>query len=118
MDDFSRKPIIIGEWSVPAMDSKLYGFGEDPYDRPLDWSWPQVMRSQSERAEVYRTCMLQLASKPYMIGAAWFKVLDVNSPSRRANRGLIDGEHQPYEEMIEVVRETNMEIQEKFNIIK
>jgi len=110
------KPIIIGEWSVPAMDSKLYEFGKDPYDRPLDWSWPQVMRNQSERAEVYRTCMLQLASKPYMIGAAWFKVLDVDSPTRRANRGLIDSEHQPYEKMIEVVRATNMEIQEKFNI--
>jgi hypothetical protein len=110
------KPIIIGEWSVPALDSKLYGFGKDPYDRSLDWSWPQVMRNQSERAEVYRTCMLQFASRPYMIGAAWFKVLDVDSPTRRANRGLIDSEHQPYEKMIEVVRATNREIQEKFNI--
>ncbi|MCK4856054.1 MAG: beta-galactosidase, partial [Bacteroidales bacterium] len=77
------KPLIIGEWSVPAMDSELYDFGDDPFDRPLDWSWPQVMKNQSERGEAYRTCMMQLASKPYMIGAGWFKVLDVNSTTRR-----------------------------------
>lgn len=32
------RPIIIGEWSVPAIDSKLYEFGPDPYKRQLDWS--------------------------------------------------------------------------------
>ena len=38
------KPIIIGEWSIPAMDSGLYDFGEDPYGRRMDWSWPQVVK--------------------------------------------------------------------------
>ena len=111
------RPLIIGEWSVPAMDSKLYDLGEDPYDRPLDWSWPQVMKTQSERGEVYRTCMMQLASKPYMIGAGWFKVLDVNSTTRRANRGLINSEHQEYSEMIQALYSTNAEIKEKLNLL-
>ncbi|MEE9461435.1 MAG: beta-galactosidase [Bacteroidales bacterium] len=110
------KPLIIGEWSVPAMDSELYDFGKDPYDRPLDWSWPQVMKNQSERGEAYRTCMMQLASKPYMIGAGWFKVLDVNSTSRRANRGLINSEHRVYSEMTGAVSSTNNEIKEKLNL--
>ena len=83
------KPVIIGEWSVPAIGPELYGFGVDPYDRPLDWSWPQVVRSQVERGEVYRACMLQLASMDFIVGAGWFKPIDVNSPIRRANRGLI-----------------------------
>ena len=110
------KPIIIGEWSIPAMDSKLYDFGKDPFDRRLDWSWPQVVRDQKERAQIYRTCMMQLASKPYMLGAAWFKVLDVNSETRRANRGLIDDNHQQYDEFIKVFQSTNLEIKEKMGL--
>jgi hypothetical protein len=110
------KPVILGEWSIPALDSKLYDFGKDPFDRPLDWSWPQVLRNQKERALAYRTCMLQLASKPYMIGAAWFKVLDVNSETRRANRGLINDEHQPFHDFIEVFKSTNFELREKLGL--
>ena len=112
------KPVILGEWSIPALDSKLYDFGEDPYDRPLDWSWPQVVRDQRERAMAYRTCMMQLASKPYMLGAAWFKVLDVYSESRRANRGLIDDNHQPFQDFVEVFRSTNLEIQNRLGLSK
>lgn len=111
------KPLIIGEWSVPAMDSELYDFGKDPYDRPLDWSWPQVMKSQAERGEVYRTCMMQLASEPYMIGAAWFKVFNANSATRRANRGLVDSGHREYIEMIQLLSSTNTEIKEKLNLL-
>jgi hypothetical protein len=110
------KPVIIGEWSIPAMDSKLYDFGKDPFGRRLDWSWPQVVRDQKERAQTYRTCMMQLASKPYMLGAAWFKVLDVNSETRRANRGLIDDNHQQYDEFIKVFQSTNLEIKEKMGL--
>ena len=112
------RPVIIGEWSIPAFDSGLYDFGEDPFDRRLDWSWPQVVMTQHERAKAYRTCMMQLASKPYMLGAAWFKVLDVNSETRRANRGLIDDDHQPYLDFIDTFRKTNLEINEKLNLAR
>lgn len=110
------KPVILGEWSVPAMDSELYDFGRDPFGRPLDWSWPQVMKNQSERGEAYRTCMMQLASRPYMVGAAWFKIFNANSDTRRANRGLVNGDHEVYQEMIRTVSSTNMEIREKLNL--
>ncbi len=110
------RPIIIGEWSIPAIDSGLYDFGEDPFGRPLDWSWPQVVKDQKERGKVYRTCMMQLVSRPYLLGAAWFKVFDVDSPTRRANRGLIDGNHQPYTEFVDIFTETNREIKSKLNI--
>src|SRR5205823_3560529 len=39
------KPILIGEWSVPAIDSGLY----DPA-KPLDWSWAEVVDTQEQRA--------------------------------------------------------------------
>jgi hypothetical protein len=110
------KPVILGEWSIPALDSELYDFGDDPFDRPMDWSWPQVMKNQTERGEAYRTCMMQLASKPYMTGAAWFKVFDANSTTRRANRGLINGEHEVYTEMVRAVSSTNKEIKELLNL--
>ncbi len=110
------KPVIIGEWSVPAISEKLYGFGKDTYNRPLDWSWPQVVRNQTERGEVYRACMNQLASMDFIVGAGWFKPIDVNSPVRRANRGLIDSNFQPYNEMIKAIKETNFNIQQKLNM--
>jgi hypothetical protein len=112
------KPVILGEWSIPAFDSNLYDFDEDPYGRPLDWSWPQVLRDQKERGQAYRTCMLQLASKPYLLGAAWFKVLDVNSETRRANRGLIDDNHQPYQDFIETFRSTNLDLMNTMNLTR
>lgn len=110
------RPIIIGEWSIPARDSGLYNFGEDPYNRPLDWSWPQVVKDQEERGRAYQTCMKQLASKPYVVGAGWFKVFDADSKTRRANRGLVDGNHRPYSEFIDIFTETNREIKNKLNL--
>jgi hypothetical protein len=110
------RPVMIGEWSIPAMDSGLYGLGEDPLSRRLDWSWPQVLKDQHERGKAYRTCMIQLASRPWIVGAAWFKVFDVDSPTRRANRGLIHGDHQFYTEFIDVFAETNRDIKEKLNL--
>jgi hypothetical protein len=110
------KPIIIGEWSVPAMDSGLYDPAPDPLDRPLDWSWTQVFRNQSERAEAYRACMMQLASQPYMVGAGWFKLLDVDSPTRRANRGIIGAGHKPYAELIAGMSSTHSELKETMGL--
>lgn len=109
------KPVIIGEWSVPAISDELYSFNVDPLNRPLDWSWPQVVRNQSERGEVYKACMLQLASLDFMVGAGWFKPIDVNSPVRRANRGLINGNFEPYGTMIDSIIDTHKILHGKLN---
>ena len=101
------KPVLIGEWSVPAVDSDLYSLEDDPQDRPLDWSWPKVFMTQAERGEAYKTCMRQLASLDFMLGAGWFKTLDVDSPTRRANRGLINTKHEPYAGLVSAIKETN-----------
>jgi hypothetical protein len=106
----TKKPVIIGEWSVPAIDSKLYEFGKDSLNRSLDWSWPQVMRTQKERGEVYDICMKQLASLDFMLGAGWFKTQDVNTNDRRANRGLMNGNYELYRELTDQMKRTNEEI--------
>jgi hypothetical protein len=101
------KPVMVGEWGVPALDSGLYDHNEDPYGRRIDWSWPQVVRTQEERGEVYNACMRQLAALDFMVGAVWYRPMDADSPTRRSNRGMFNSRHEPYVELVEAMRETN-----------
>jgi hypothetical protein len=104
------RPILIGEWSVPAIDSKLYEFGADSLGRPLDWSWPQVMRTQKERGEAYEICIKQLASLDFMIGAHWFRTHDVDTVNRRSNRGLMNGSYKLYQELTDAMKKSHADI--------
>jgi hypothetical protein len=110
------RPILIGEWSVPAIDSELYEFGEDPFGRPLDWSWPQVLRTQKERGEAYEICIKQLASLDFMIGAGWFISFDIDRPERRANRGMINSNFELYEDLTNAMKKANAEIKNKMGL--
>jgi hypothetical protein len=110
------RPVLIGEWSVPAIDSKLYETGIDSLGRPLDWSWPQVVRTQKERGEVYETCMKQLASQDYIIGAGWFITMDVDTKIRRANRGLMNSRFEIYRELTSKMNKTNKEIKKGMHL--
>jgi hypothetical protein len=110
------RPIMIGEWSVPAIDSDLYAFGEDPLGRPLDWSWPQVLRTQKERGEAYDICIKQLASLDFMIGAHWFITFDVDTPERRSNRGLMNRDFQLYRDLTDAMTKANYDIKRDLGI--
>ncbi|HLP71949.1 MAG TPA: beta-galactosidase [Bacteroidales bacterium] len=112
----TKRPVIIGEWSVPAIDSKLYQFGRDSLGRPLDWSWPQVTRTQKERGESYRMCVKQLASLDFMIGSGWFKTTDVNAKERRANRGLMNGSFELYRDLTDEMKRTNDELKKEMEL--
>ena len=110
------RPVIIGEWSIPAIDSELYEFGEDPHGRALDWSWPQVLRTQEERGEAYEMCIKQLASLDFMVGAGWFITFDVDTPLRRSNRGIINSEFQLYRELTDAMKKANSEVKSDLGI--
>lgn len=110
------RPVMIGEWSVPAVDSGLYELGDDPQGRPLDWSWIQVLHTQKERGEAYETCMWQLASLDFMVGAGWFITYDVDSPTRRANRGILDRHHQPYRDLTDAMKRTHIGIKREMKL--
>jgi hypothetical protein len=101
------RPIMIGEWSIPSFDSGLYEFGKDSLGRPLDWSWPQVLRTESERAEAYEICLKQLASLDFMVGAGWFITFDVNTNDRRANRGIMKTDYTLYDELVSKMKQTH-----------
>ena len=110
------RPVLIGEWSVPSVDSGLYGFGKDRFDRQLDWSWPQVVRTQEERGEVYEACMKQLASLDFMLGAGWFITFDIDSQQRRANRGIMNLEYNLYEDLTGAMKKTHHDIRNELRI--
>lgn len=110
------RPVIIGEWSVPAIDSKLYEFGIDPFNRPLDWSYPQVLRTQQERGEAYDACIRQLASLDFMVGAGWFITFDVDKPDRRSNRGIIDRQYELYRELTDAMKKVHDDLKKTMGL--
>jgi hypothetical protein len=77
------KPIVIGEWSIPALDSELYENGSK-----LDWSWPAAVATQAERSQQAAAVTLDYYNIPYLVGAHWFIWADIDSETREANRGL------------------------------
>lgn len=79
----SGRPLIISEWSVPALDSGLYDGQDD-----LDWSFSRVVATQTERARQAALATVDFYNQPYIIGAHWFIWKDFDSRQRKANRGL------------------------------
>lgn len=110
------RPVMIGEWSVPAIDSGLYGFEVDSLGRPLDWSWPQVLRTQKERGEAYEVCIKQLASLNFMVGAGWFITFDANTRQRRANRGIMNTDFELYKDLTDAMKNANNDIKNELGI--
>jgi len=101
----SGRPIIIGEWSVPALDSGLY---DDP--DLLDWSFPQTVPTQTDRARQAACVTIDFYNLPFVIGAHWFIWYDFDSPERRANRGLFTADGQPYVELIDALARAHEQI--------
>jgi len=85
------KPILVTEWSVPARDSGLYG----NYAH-LDWSFPQTVATQQERARQAGEFLTQLYNMPFVIGAHWFTWSDIDTKERQANRGLFKANGDPW----------------------
>lgn len=89
------RPVLIGEWSVPAMDSGLY----EERKHALDWSFPQTVPTQEVRAAQAARTAADYYNEPYMVGAHWFIYRDFDTRQREANRGLVRGDGTPYQEL-------------------
>lgn len=103
------KPLIICEWSVPARDSHLY-------DNPnkLDWSYPQLMRTQDERARQAAQVAADFYNMPFMVGAHWFSWGDFKHAHRESNRGLFHSDGKtPWKEVQEALKGVNTRIKER-----
>lgn len=98
----SGRPILIGEWSVPALDSGLYA---NP--ARLDWSYPQAVDTQAQRARQAAQIQADLYNLPFVVGAHWFIWRDIDSPARQANRGLFRADGRPWPELTQALAELN-----------
>ncbi len=89
------RPVIVGEWSVPAFDSGLY-------DKPdkLDWSFNELVPTQADRAAQAANVTLDFFDMPFVVGSHWFIWKDVVDARREANRGLFTHDGRPWEEVV------------------
>ena len=103
----SGKPVIVSEWSIPALDSGLYDDSQK-----LDWSMDTVVETQVQRARQAMHVGIDLYNLPFVIGAHWYTWKDFNTDSRRANRGLFRANGEPWRELIDSFSGTNRMIRE------
>ncbi len=103
------KPLMICEWSVPARDSGYY----DNPDR-LDWSYPQVMDTQQNRARQVVQVSADLYNMPFMVGAHWFSWGDFKHATRQSNRGLFHADGvTPYQPVLDALGGVNAQIKNR-----
>lgn len=111
MHEMTGKPLMICEWSAPARDSHLY---DDP--NKLDWSYPQLMRTQEERAHQVAQVSADFYNMPFMVGAHWFSWGDFQHRTRSSNRGIFHSDGiTPYTEVQDALMGVNKRMNEKMD---
>jgi hypothetical protein len=103
INEQSQQPLIISEYSFHALDGRSGNANHSHF--------PGQVRSQAARAAGYRLMTQRLAQVPYVIGADWFQWMDEPPAGRMgdgedANVGVVDTHDQPYQQLVEAVRET------------
>lgn len=99
----TNKPIIISEWFVPALDSRLYNNW-----KVMDSSVYRCMNNQADRAIQARYIATQLYNTPYVIGSHWKSWSDVLTSSAKVNCGLFKSDSRiPYYELHEAFYQLN-----------
>lgn len=94
--DWTQKPVIITEWSFPALDSGL----------PCTHGAGQRFRTQTERSMASDLYARTLLAMPFMLGYVYFMWVDEPAEGVRAthpentNYGLVRANNEPYEELV------------------
>ncbi len=99
------KPILIGEWSVPSEDSGFYDNSNSP-----DFSWACLVKTQQERASQAAQVLRDFYNLPFVVGAHWFTWRDIDKKKRRANRGLMTAQRQPWKELWKSLNDVHQEL--------
>ena len=93
--DWAKKPLVITEWSFPALDAGL----------PCSGGAGQRFRTQAERSQATELFARTLLALPFMIGYDYFMWVDepvlgisYNFPED-SNYGLVNGRGEPYAEL-------------------
>ncbi|MEM7110367.1 MAG: beta-galactosidase [Bacteroidota bacterium] len=92
------KPILIGEFHFGALDRGMFHVGV------------KQAKDQAERGQLYQDYIRGALRNPNIIGAHWFQYIDQPATGRgdgeNYNVGWVDVCDNPFEEVIEKVRET------------
>ncbi len=94
--DQTGRPVLVTEWSVPAIDSGLY----DAPPNGLDWSWNEAIGTQADRARQAASLTVDFYNLPFVVGAHWFAWKDLRA-DRYANRGLLTADGLPWTELLQ-----------------
>jgi hypothetical protein len=114
LDDVAERtgrPIIFGEWSVPALDSGLYCQTR----AKLDWSFPECVPDQRIRASQAKHILADFFNHPSAVGAHWFTYFDSDSSKRQANRGLVSAAGQTWQTLVRELTELHSHIRQHMN---
>jgi len=101
----SGKPLLISEWSFPALDSGL----------PCTVGAGLRVETQAQRAEASATYQRALASLPYVIGISYFMWVDEPALGlaphhpENTNYGLVNERDEPYADLISALAAVNNE---------
>jgi hypothetical protein len=93
------KPLMITEWSFPALDT-----------RPSTYGAGMRVETQAERAAATELCLKTLLSLPFIVGNDYFMWLDQPAQGisrlfpEDSNYGLVNEEGKPYEELTATFR--------------
>lgn len=93
---------LIALLATAALDSGLYA---NP--ARLDWSYPQTVDTQAQRARHATQFQADLYNLPFVVGAHGFIWRDIDSPTRQANRGLFRADGTPWPELTSALAELN-----------
>ncbi len=95
----SRRPLMITEWSFPALDSGL----------PCKHGAGMRVDTQQQRAECFRIFQSALLRLPFMVGSNFFMWVDepalgISSTfPEDSNYGLVNERGEPYRELVQTV---------------
>ena len=100
----TKKPIIVTEYYAAARENRS--------GNKNSGNMFPIVKTQTERAEAFRTNLTNLAKTPYVIGAHWFQLYDEPTNGRSLdgedyNFGLIDIHNKPYEELTAAAKSLN-----------
>ena len=100
-----RKPMILTEWSFPALDSGL----------PCRHGAGMRVDTQQQKATCYRIFANAMADLPFLVGYHYFMWMDepalgISSTfPEDSNYGLVNEQDEPYQEFCKVVTEVNQQ---------
>jgi len=110
--EICKKPIIVTEWSFPALDAK------DSQGRPLPCKHGAGMRvdTQEQRARCYAIMQRTLFSLPFIVGSHYFMWVDepalgISSTfPEDSNYGLVNEADEPYPELTAMATKVNAQM--------